>query len=438
MYIALLTPIRACVIHADMNGAPIAPVPNRPVPTASEVGAAIRFLRRQRHLSQAELGRRIGMRPGPMNNIEQGKNLPSTPVLFRIATVLQIPVDALLHAASERPAYVREREPDYPALPDPASPERTVRSEDPVPYRVSVQRPVIAPPSARPSATAIQLLPADPPLKPRTLAMLDDLAYSFLTLEDLCGTLKRAAIPLVQHMPRTEAGIEDLAARVRALLGIGPAVIFDYLELFENAGLRVVFCPLPDSVESVSCHDPANENAFLFISSNPRMTVERQTFRLACELGRIYCHTSGLRQVEGRDKPLDAPHVAAKFAAFFLMPAESVRTTVRQVGVKYDGWTWELLLRLKHRFGVSAETFLYRLDELDLISPRQARTLKTRIRTYYLATHNGEPDGSRRILTPNGRLGDLLLAAETGKPSDIELAAVTLLLTRHGIEARSA
>jgi len=31
-----------------------------------------------------------------MNNIEQGRSLPSTPVLCRIAAVLDVPVDVLL------------------------------------------------------------------------------------------------------------------------------------------------------------------------------------------------------------------------------------------------------------------------------------------------------------------------------------------------------
>jgi Zn-dependent peptidase ImmA (M78 family) len=239
-------------------------------------------------------------------------------------------------------------------------------------------------------------------------------------------------------MPHTETGIEDLAMRVRGLLGIGPAVIFDYLELFENAGLRVIFADLPGGVPSAACHDPASENAFLFVSAAGRHTAERQLFRLVLELGRVYCHTGGVRQVEGRRKPLDAEHVAAKFTAFFLMPAEAVHTTVRQVGVTHDGWSWELLLRLKHRFGVSAETFLYRLDELGLIAPRVLADFKARIQAHYAVTGHAEPDGSRRILSPNGRLGDLLLVAASRADTDDtrrEIVAVRAVLRRRGVTA---
>ena len=357
------------------------------------VGATIRELRRQRHLTQTELGRRIGMRPGPMNNIEQGRSLPSTPVLCRIAAVLDVSVDVLL---AQTVPYVREKR------------DATVDS---------------------PAANPVCLLPAVKSYTSATLAMLDDLSRVYLTLEDLCGATKRAAIPLRLAMPHTEAGIEDLAMRVRALLGIGPGVIFDYLELFENAGLRVIFAPLPEGVESAACHDPVSENAFLFVSTAGHATAEHQLFLLVRELGRIYCHTGGVRQVAGRAKPLDAEHVASKFTAFFLMPAEAVHTTVQQVGVKKDGWSWELLLRLKHRFGVSAETFLYRLGELDLIAPKLLADLKARVQAHYATTHHTEPDGSRRILSPNGRLGDLLLMAG----EHAEARAMHALLQKHGV-----
>jgi len=99
------------------------------------------------------------------------------------------------------------------------------------------------------------------------------------------------------------------------------------------------------------------------------MNVERQLFRLAYELGRIYFHTSGGKGAKktgcGRMK---AEHAARRFAALFLMPEDAVCTTVHQLGIQQDQWTWELLLRIKHRFGVSAESLLYRLgDQVTLL-----------------------------------------------------------------------
>jgi len=42
------------------------------------------------------------------------------------------------------------------------------------------------------------------------------------------------------------------------------------------------------------------------------------------------------------------------FAATFLMPSGAVTDTVEQLGIRQKQWPYELLLRIKHRFGVSA------------------------------------------------------------------------------------
>lgn len=97
------------------------------------------------------------------------------------------------------------------------------------------------------------------------------------------------------------------------------------------------------------------------------------------------------------------------------MPANSVCDTVSQLGIRKKHWSYDLLLRIKHRFGISAEAFLYRLNELDLIDPSLVEPLKNKIHSHYGKTDFGEPDFSRRLLTPNGRLWDLVL---TGKESE--------------------
>jgi Zn-dependent peptidase ImmA (M78 family) len=356
-------------------------------------------------------------------------------VLCRVASALDVSVDTLLG----RGRYEGRRTNGVvaPMILREASPVYGVRSEETERYYASVKRPDLAG-SSEASAGLIHLLPGDRPFARDTINALEDLVHAYLIAEDLCEAARRAAIPLCLAMPRTENGIADLAMRVRTLFGIGPAVIFDYLELFENAGLRVVFAPLPDGVESAACYDARWENAFLFVSTADKPSTERQLFRLVRELGRIYCYTGQVREIEGRVKPLDAAHVAAKFTAFFLMPAEAVHATVRQVGIGPDDWTWEMLLRLKHRFGVSAETFLYRLDELDLILPKPLQELKTRILGHYAATGHAEPGGTCRVLFPNGRLGDLLLAAarQAARRADFadDLALVRALLRRRGVK----
>ncbi len=75
-------------------------------------------------------------------------------------------------------------------------------------------------------------------------------------------------------------------------------------------------------------------------------------------------------------KPFTERYGPNRFAATFLMPKKSVCDTVNQLGIQKKHWSYELLLRIKHRFGISAETFLYRLEELDLIDPALVKPLK--------------------------------------------------------------
>lgn len=369
-----------------------------------QVGAQIRALRRQRGLTQSDLARRAGMKPGPVNAIENGRSLPSTGVLLRLAKAMGVAIEKVFEGEADG-NYVREAAP---------SRERAFPANRPVYSSLAPDVPASAPVRV-PEAPLIRLDKRGEPYPAELVNMLDAAANAFLTLEDLCGSPKQPALPLRLSMPMSEAGVENLVYKVRVLLGIGHGVIFDYVELLENAGLRVLFVPFPPGLDSASCYDPESRNAFLFVTDSERVNTERKLFGLVRELGRIYCHTGRMTPIPGRRKELDAEHVASKFAAFFLMPGEAVLETVRQVGVAPDGWTWDLLVRIKHRFGVSAESFLYRLGELDLITPALMAELRDRIKAYYLKTANAEPGACRRILTPNGRLGDLLESARTAR-----------------------
>ena len=375
-------------------------------PLGSAIGERIKALRRVRHLTQAELARRIGICTGPMNALEKGKHIPSGRVLYRLAEVLDTSVDSLLGLGDRRARAPQSDVPLYVAEPG-------------VSYGVAS--------AVGTWPTAIMAsLPDDPPLAEGERVTVDLIIRSFLALEDLCGAQKVAHIPLYVPFSRTVSGVEMWVQQVRQILGIGPAVIFDYLELLENAGLRIVFCPLPDRLQSVSFYDARNANAFLIVRQG--MNAERQLFELIKRLACIYIHTRSaygrLSAVEAGSGLLDDIHAARQFAALFLMPAAAVRASVAQLGVKPEGWTYELLLRLKHRFGVSAQSFLIRLGELQLIEEEVAVGLKARIESHYKRTGYGEPDATRRVLSPNGRLGDLLSIASRNKETAEEAAAI--------------
>jgi Zn-dependent peptidase ImmA (M78 family) len=221
--------------------------------------------------------------------------------------------------------------------------------------------------------------------------------------------------------------MEQLAYQVRKYFGTGDAVIFDYFELFENTGFRIIVFPFQRAaadIDSISYYEPAFHNAFFFLNS--RKNSEKQLFSLALELGKILI-SNQMRMKKttlfpeqpnkkSDERPINSSRAAKRFAATFLMPQKTVQTTVAQLGIAPDQWSWDLLLRIKHRFGVSTEAFLYRLNELELITGQLTKQFQEKIKTFYTKSRHSEPDSSRRRLTPNGRFFDLLLTAET-KPS---------------------
>ncbi len=330
------------------------------------IGTNIRQLRRKAGLTIRELAELVDIRPEPLGNLERGQNAPSARVVAALAQSLKVSIDAIFATTQEE-------------------------------FRQHCE------------ASATQPFPVLPDCRPipeKALTQAESLCADCLALEDICGAAKNALIPLRIHLDPTEPGMNKLAGDIRKFMNIDSSIAFDYFELFETCGFRVLLFPFADDHDSFSFFDPANENALFFINSE--MNGERQLFQLAFELGLIYLRTSQTAAAIDNRK---LNKLARKFAAFFLMPKKSVLATINQLGVADNGWSYELLLRIKHRFGVSAETFLYRLCELKRIDDDTYKKLKNRIMEHCQKTNFAEPDSTRRIITPNARLWDLVQVA---------------------------
>jgi transcriptional regulator with XRE-family HTH domain/Zn-dependent peptidase ImmA (M78 family) len=347
------------------------------------IGKNIRYLRRRRGWTMAELAAKIGIREGPLGKIERGANAPSAAVIYQTAKVFGVSVDAIFSEGDQKPPCRQHED-----------------GRDP--FQVSIDDTL-------------------PELPKKTYLMANELFAAVQALEDICHAQKRAAVPLYIPFDPTEAGMEALSDTVRHIMEIKHGVLFDYLELFENMGLRVIVAPLPKELDSFTFYDPPNQNAFFFL--NAKNNPERQLFQLTSELGSVFICTYTRQQGHHLfaeenpgetpdNKPFTARRATRRFSATFLMPAQAVRDTVAQLGIQQKRWSYELLLRIKHRFGISAEAFLYRLNELHLIDPDLVEPLKKNIESYYKKSNFSEPDFSRRLLTPNGRLWDLVLTAK--------------------------
>ncbi|NNK85150.1 MAG: ImmA/IrrE family metallo-endopeptidase [Desulfobacterales bacterium] len=345
------------------------------------IGRNIRYLRRERGWTIAHLASKAKISEVPLGRIERGVNAPSANAIYHLAKALDVSVDTI---------FAEEHE----SL-------RIQRFE-------GKKKPFLVSSNIK-NIFSLQLK-----------SMAKDMIEGFQALEDICGVQKRAKIPLLIPFDADEDGMEILSLTVRRYMGIEYSIVFDYFELFENQGFRVIAVPMPKAIDGFSYYDPVNQNAFFFL--NAKKNPERQLFHLAYELCNILITTASIQRNETlaenadlepyKKKTFTDHRAASHFAATFLMPSGAVVDTVRQLGIQKKQWSYELLLRIKHRFGVSSEAFLYRLDELALIHPSLLIRLKHKIKDHYKETGYGEPDFSRRLLTPNGRLWDLVL---TGK-----------------------
>ncbi len=428
------------------------------------IGKNIRFFRRSRNWTLVQLASKIGIREGPLGRIERGLNLPSAAVIYKLTKVLNVSADALFaHEISHVQATLDNNESFFVTI------------------------------DSQPEAPPKNLLNA-----------CREIMVAFHALEDICKVQKHAYLPLSIPFKPDYNGMDSLAGRVRNYLGTSDAVVFDYFELFENFGLRIILFPFvrdSKNLASISFYEPAFHNAFFFLNS--RNNPEKQLFSLALELGKILIfnqmrlrkdslfpacpentehkentknkgypepskqldrlgytehpeylkHQRSAEDHQGytennkyqeklndlkRDfakqksntktleekRPINENRAAKRFAATFLMPEKAVRATVCQLGISSDTWSWDLLVRIKHRFGISTESFLYRLDELELISENLLEKFKNKIKAFYDKTKYSEPDATRRCLTPNGRFFDLLLTAETIDGAEKEVADI--------------
>lgn len=337
---------------------------------AKDISTNLRALRRAAGMTQQDLAAKLKLTAGAVSMLETGRIQPGVQVIERVLDIFNVTPNELFRSGT---IYV-----------------------------------------SRAESSAVRQVDEDvSPMSPSVALVVNRLLDCVLGLEDLAGVPKHATTPLMVPLELSDSGLEALAERVRQHMRVYDSVVFDYYELFESFGLRVLSLPLRFAFMGACYYDAQNENAFFILNS--RHTAERQLYTLATQLGRLHLHTWAVRRgnypATKKSARLDPVHAAAKFAASFLMPSRTVRATVEQLGVAPRQWTYELLLRIKHRYGVSAEALLYRLEDLGLITAEVKARLLAQIKKYYAATDNQEPDDSRRVLTPNGRVWDLALTA---------------------------
>lgn len=291
---------------------------------------AIVRLREGRGLSQADLADRLGMKRAQLCRIERGGVAPTPPTIARIAKALGVNPEDLAEGDCRLEGAL-------------------------MPTRRAV---------ARLKAARVDVAAREADLDAQ---------------EDRRGIVSKTTLPLIHaYLLQPHAG-EILAASLRDSLRVGMAAFADLVWTLEFANVRVWGVDLPDGADSAGWWNPERETLTLAIDS--AATPERQLYRLAYELGAACLFRSfGGHPIAETKKQ---HRFLAEFAADFLMPAATIADMVSKTGVTPKTWTFAQLLSFKAHFGVSAEAFALRLEELGLIDPELRVSFRTRLRARY-------------------------------------------------------
>lgn len=304
------------------------------------LGERVKAVREGRGLNQKELAKLAAMSPSQLCLIEKGRVSPTICMVDRLAAALDM---GLAEFLSEDGVKARRR-PSADAVAD------DDQEEDGgyLPIRV------VEPDAAR----ALKALKAG-------------VAEAEVTAAECTLAFNRA------HLRYQGAGAA-LAEELRGDLGMGTAPVGDLVSALRYRGVTVVEAKMDKRSGSVVFWNKVRKAPAVVL--NAAMTPERRTYRLVYELGSAALYASlGVRL----DESLEQHRFLTDFTAAFLMPGSSVRTCVAAAAVVPADWTLTKVLPLKAYFGVSAEAFVLRLEELGLIVPKLRLNLREKLHAYY-------------------------------------------------------
>lgn len=343
-----------------------------------EIGVIIAKARREKGIGQNELARRAGMSPAQLCLLEKDRVSPTIRTLERIADALGMSFKDLIVESTGGGAPAR------------------------------------APRSAPLYGDYVSLRLGEPGVEKAVKDILPR-EEEISAIEDDRGIESACRLSLRRSKDRLDGAGAVAAGVARAALGIGSAPLCDLAGCLDFNGVRLHKIPLSYQTQSLALWNNARKTVSVIL--NAANTPERDLYRLACELGSM-CIFSSLGF-----EPFEENHVFHRFltdfSAEFLMPAVTVHHFVAATGIGRGEWTLEAVCALKAKFGVSAETFALRLDELGLIDPAIRIGIRDLLHEYY-TSHPDEMEPAPRLAPFNLAsrlqiLGGSLSAASTAK-----------------------
>lgn len=173
--------------------------------------------------------------------------------------------------------------------------------------------------------------------------------------------LPEVALPEISDSDSVE-NVDALAEAARTAFGLGLRPIMRLGELLESKGIILSEVQFGDArLDAFSCI--VNGRAFIFFGTDKGDRARRR-FDAAHELGHLLIHQHlSQEEFEDTDTLRRIEREADAFASAFLLPKSTFTEDVQRMSEK----SLSSFLRLKARWGVSAQAMMYRARDLKLI-----------------------------------------------------------------------
>ncbi|WAI02304.1 XRE family transcriptional regulator [Methanogenium organophilum] len=283
-------------------------------------------------LSQQKLGEAIGVSKMAISKYEQGKTIPNSGMLLRIAEALDVRVDYFF-----RTPAVTLSEPQYRCH------KKLLKKDE----------------------NAIHGKILDWLERYLEIEMITDVQTTLdLPKEEICHAVTMEDVEKVAQMLRDEWA-----------LGLDP--IENVMDVLEQHGIKVGIVDAPDTFDALTF---TYDGKIPVIAVNKNTTGDRQRFNLAHELGHLILQVSG---------DLDEEKAANRFAGAFLVPREM---GINELGEHRNRLFLRELYVLKHKYGLSMKAWIHRAHDLGIISKNQETGLYIELNTY---TKNKQEPGKQ-------------------------------------------
>lgn len=276
------------------------------------IGERLKRARSAAGLSMAKLGKAVGVSANMIKKYEHDESMPSSPVLIKMAEALDVRTEFFFRPLTVKLAGIEYRK------------------------KASTPQKVLD----------------------RIAADVLDQAERWLELKNLWPDFPIPAFERPVNLPKvsTLGDLEAFSVAVRHAWQLGLNPLPDMIDMLESRGILVIVTE-SDQADKVDGMQASVEKQPVIVISD-QWPGCRQRFTLAHELGHLLLH-------DVLSSDIDEEQACNRFASAFLLPRDGA---IEHLGAQRRSIDWKELYLLKHEYGLSMASILYRCQDLGILS----------------------------------------------------------------------